>query len=232
MDADYLVVVDVLRATTTIATLFAAGLNSLLAVDNVEVARSRARSENRLLFGEVNGLPPDGFDYGNSPQAAFDAPIAGRGAVLFTTNGTRALTSLAGRGPVTAGALVNASAIARDAAKHERVVIVCAGSAGGAQFALDDFAAAAAIAQRIASLVPTVKLGDAARMALGLAATPGWVSAAIRGSHHAGLLGTMGLGTDVEFALRENIFAAVPSGRILENGDLLLSDRGDGGALV
>lgn len=230
VEADYLVVVDVLRATTTIATLFAAGLDSLLAVDNIAVARSRADSENRVLFGEVNGLPPDGFDYGNSPQAAFEARIANRGAVLFTTNGTRALTTLAKRGPVTAGALVNASAVARDAVQHERVVIVCAGSAGGTRFALDDFAAAAAIAQRIAALAPIAKLGDAARMALGLAATPGWVTGAIRESHHAGLLGRLGLGADVEFALREDIFAAMPTGRILENGDLWLFDAGKSGA--
>jgi 2-phosphosulfolactate phosphatase len=230
MAADYRVVVDVLRATTTIATLFAAGLDNLLAADDIDVARSRAKAEKRLLFGEVNGLPPAGFDHGNSPEAAFEAPVAGRGAVLFTTNGTRALTALAKRGPLTAGALVNASAIARDAVKHERVVIVCAGSAGGTQFALDDFAAAAAIAQRIAALAPAARLGDAARMALGLAATPGWVTSAVRESQHAGLLGKLGLGADVEFALREDIFAAVPAGAVLENGDLRLFNAGEGGA--
>ncbi len=65
--ADCYVVVDVLRATTTIATLFAHGLERLTCADDIERARGIARDRGALLFGEVQGLPPEGFDHGNSP---------------------------------------------------------------------------------------------------------------------------------------------------------------------
>ena len=54
--ADCYIVVDVLRATTTIATLFAAGMESLLVAGEIDFARERAAAEGRLLFGEVHGL--------------------------------------------------------------------------------------------------------------------------------------------------------------------------------
>lgn len=141
-------VVDLLRATTTIATLFEAGLRDLLAVSDIEQAREYARRDGRLLFGEVGGLPPPGFDFGNSPVEAATAPVRGERAVLFTTNGTTALCALAGRGKVIAGALANLGAVASAAAELSDIAIVCAGEDGGRRFALEDFAAAGVIAAR------------------------------------------------------------------------------------
>src|SRR5947207_14887405 len=97
MAADCFVVVDVLRATTTIATLFERGLLTLVAVDDIEAARQRARDEARMLFGEVGGLPPPGLDHGNSPVEASTPEVAGREAVPCTTNGTAPVCGLAGR---------------------------------------------------------------------------------------------------------------------------------------
>src|SRR5688572_25698928 len=85
MTAEAFVVVDVLRATTTIATLFGRGLSDLVVVDDIEAAQEFAVRENRLLFGEVGGLRPDGFDYGNSPVEAQSAEVFDGSAVLFTT---------------------------------------------------------------------------------------------------------------------------------------------------
>jgi 2-phosphosulfolactate phosphatase len=153
-EADCYIVVDVLRATTTIAALFGAGLSSLLAVNEIELARERARSEGRLLFGEVDGFPPTGFDYGNSPLEAARAPVAGRGGALFTSNGTAALCKLAGRRAVVTGAVVNVSAVVRFAVEFARVTIVCAGNHGGKVFSLEDFAASAMIAGALRALAP------------------------------------------------------------------------------
>ena len=100
MPSEAYIVVDVLRATTTIATLFAGGMTSLIAAGRQELARHLAAAEGRLLMGEVGGLPPAGFDFGNSPVEAAAAPVAGRGGVLFTTNGTAALCLLAGGGHI------------------------------------------------------------------------------------------------------------------------------------
>jgi len=203
------VVVDVLRATTTIAALFGAGLQSLCVSAEIEEARTTARTQGRLLFGEVHGLRPEGFDYGNSPVEADAAPVSGRDGVLFTTNGTRALTALAGRGRVLAGALVNARAVAEEISGEAHVAVVCAGSEGGGRFAVDDFAAAAVIVRRIAAQQPDARLGDAARTASELAAGPGWAARAIRSSDHSRLLQRLGLGADVDFACGEDTSAAV-----------------------
>ncbi|MFN8506617.1 MAG: 2-phosphosulfolactate phosphatase [Dehalococcoidia bacterium] len=154
------IVVDVLRATTTIATLFARGMTSLVAAGRIELARELAASEHRLLMGEVHGLPPEGFDFGNSPVEAAAAPVAGRGGVLFTTNGTAALCLLAGRGAVFAGAAANATALAAYvAARYASATVVCAGNGAGARFSLEDFAAAGMIAGALSDAAPAAALG-------------------------------------------------------------------------
>jgi 2-phosphosulfolactate phosphatase len=222
--ADCYVVVDVLRATTTIATLFGAGMRSLLAVNEIELARERARNEERLLFGEVDGFPPKGFDYGNSPWEARRAPIRGRGGVLFTTNGTAALCSLAGRGTVLTGALANVSAVARFASRFERVVLVCAGNRGGKVFSLEDLATAATIARALRMLAPAAKLGVGAWLGVeGLARDS--LMTAFSASRHARGLVAMGLAPDVEFCTRADTSPAVPMVVGCGEGWALLEDQ-------
>lgn len=218
--ADCFIVVDVLRATTTIAALFGAGLNDLLIVDDLETALRRAARDGRLLFGEVGGLPPEGFDYGNSPIEAAAAPVAGQSAVLFTTNGTKAIAGLAGRGTVLAGAIVNAGAVATACLPYGRVCVVCAGSAGGMRFALDDFAAAAVIVSAVAERSPQVHLGDSARLGCALASTSSWAEETVRLSHHARLLNGLGLSADVDFACRRDTVFIAPTVECV-NGDTL-----------
>jgi len=210
LGADCFIVVDLLRATTTIATLFAAGLDHLLVVDDVDRAREAARKSGDLLFGEVGGLPPKGFDHGNSPFEATAAPVAGKGAVLFTTNGTLALCSLAPRGTVLAGALANAGAVASVAAGYERVVLVCAGENRGQRFAGEDFLAAGVIAHRLATLVPEIQLGDAAALAIRIASTPDFEHL-VRATHHARALIDLNLAPDIAFALREDTSLTAPA---------------------
>jgi 2-phosphosulfolactate phosphatase len=211
-------VVDVLRATTTIATLFGAGVGSLIAFDDIDAARRAADGGQRLLFGEVNGLPPAGFDSGNSPVDAAAMELQDRDVALFTTNGTRALAIAAEHGPVFAGSLVNASAIARAATAFERVTVVCAGGRGGTRFGLDDFACAARIVYRLSQAAPGVTLGDAARLGVDLGASPEWVARSIGTSHHAGVLRRVGLDADITFALEEDRYDVAPCGRLTVPG--------------
>jgi len=223
IDADCFVVVDLLRATTTIATLFAAGLDNLLVVDDVVRAREAARKSGELLFGEVGGLPPEGFDHGNSPIEAIAAPVAGKGAVLFTTNGTLALCSLADKGAVLAGALANAGAVALVATGYDRVVIVCAGESRGLRFAQEDFLAAGVIARRLAAQAPEAAVGDAAALAIRPASGPD-LQHLVRTSHHARALAALNLAPDIAFALREDTSLAAPF--VVASGDVwaLLQD--------
>lgn len=237
IEADAFLVIDVLRATTTIATLFEGGLADLLVADDIEAARERARSEGRVLFGEVGGLPPEGFDYGNSPAEAVTLDVRGKGAVLFTTNGTRAICGSAGRGAVATGAFSNAGAAARWAAGFDRVALVCAGNSGGKRFALEDFAAAARLVQLISRESPGLELGDAAGVAAGLTGYEDWIAPGlpqqtdrsarlVAGAHHAQGLKALGLGADIAFAAREDTSAEVP--QVAEHGEgwaLLRNER-------
>lgn len=221
MPTDAYVVVDALRATTTIATLFHRGLKDLVVADDIDAARRAAREERRLLFGEVGGLRPDGFDYGNSPIEAQAADVEGRRAVLFTTNGTTALCALGDHATVYAGAPANASSIARAVGGYERVVLVCAGTDGARGFAQEDFVAAGLIVRVLQRAVRGIELGDAAALAARLAgeaeptlellheggarptvpigALPSPGQILLTTSEHARRLKALGLGRDVAF---------------------------------
>lgn len=222
MGADCFIVTDVLRATTTIAALFSAGLDDLVVMSDIDDARSRAVADGRMLFGEVGGLKPEGFDFGNSPLEATAAPVAGRGGVLFTTNGTAALCTVAGEGAgaVVTGSLANCAATARFAGEFERVVVVCAGNQQGHRFSLEDFAAAGAICRAIRDLDPGRHIGDAANLAMGLNTT-----AVVEGSEHAAIIRKLGFGADIEFAVQADSSHAVP--RVVAHGAgwALLRDR-------
>jgi 2-phosphosulfolactate phosphatase len=207
--ADCVVVVDLFRATTTIATLFARGLRRLTACADIGLARELRDSTGAVLFGEVRGLPPGDFDYGNSPVEAASLRMDGRDAVLFTTNGTVALAAPAGESRVYAGALANLSSVAREAAKAESVRIVCAGNDGGRRIALEDALAAGVIAARIASLADGCSMSDNASLVVAaLADQP--IEARITSSQHAMTLRELGLEDDMAFALERDTSTAVP----------------------
>lgn len=108
------IVVDVIRATTTLSVLFERGCRRVLVASGIEAAR-RAREDaapGALLAGEAGGLAPAGFDFGNSPRELAAAAIAGRELIFATTNGTRALRACLGGRAILAGAFRNADAVA------------------------------------------------------------------------------------------------------------------------
>ena len=210
-NADCYVVIDAFRATTTIATLFAGGLRSLTACARIEDAYRLKAGTAAMLFGEVHGLPPEGFDHGNSPLEASRLDVAGRDAVLFTTNGTAALVGVAGRGDIFAGAFVNASAIAEAVCDYASVVMVCAGNAGGNEFSLEDFSAAGAIVRAIVALNGGFDICDAARAAMELSVETA------RDSSHAATLRSLDLDADIDFALQLDSATVAP--RVVAQGD-------------
>jgi 2-phosphosulfolactate phosphatase len=138
------VVIDVLRATTTIAAALAAGAQELIPCLEVEEARQLARQHSgALLAGERGGQPIGGFDLGNSPAEYTAERVAGRTIVFTTTNGTRALTQCIGSGRVLFGALVNMTALCRVVQHDARVDLICAGTNG--EISRDDVLTAGAI---------------------------------------------------------------------------------------
>ena len=107
------VVIDVVRATTTVVAALAAGCDGVTPVGDVNEARALASATGALLAGERGGLPLEGFDLGNSPGDFTRERCASRPLVLTTTNGTQAVRRCVGGQAVWAASFVNAEATAR-----------------------------------------------------------------------------------------------------------------------
>ena len=128
------VVIDLLRATTTICYALAAGAREVRPCLEVEDARRLAASFGRgacLLGGERGGVRIDGFDCGNSPAEYTSDRVAGKTLVFTTTNGTRAIAACGSAERMLLAALVNLSAVGREIRRERGPLdIVCAGTNG------------------------------------------------------------------------------------------------------
>jgi 2-phosphosulfolactate phosphatase len=159
-------VVDVLRASTSIVAALDHGCPRVIPVATPAEARARARTLDGtvLLGGERDGERIPGFDLGNSPLEYTAGRVSGRPVVLTTTNGTRALLAAQAAPETGVAAFVNADAAAAWAAsRHRDLVVVCAGERDG--LALEDVAAAGLVVERVARLLARVRLTDAAIVA-------------------------------------------------------------------
>ena len=179
------VVVDVIRATTTLAVMFERDIRRVYVARDVAAARAaRAALPGALVAGEVAAVPPPDFDHGNSPEEWGHLEVAGREVLFSTTNGARALHASRGGGPIFAGALRNATAVSAAALAAARrlaadgdgagVLVVCSGRDGLP--AEDDSLCAAwllATLRDVAGREETaVALDGAATAALGLTRLP------------------------------------------------------------
>ena len=133
------VVFDVLRATSSIVTGLASGVEAIIPVRTVEEARElKLKDSDLLLAGERNGLPPEGFNLGNSPEE-FEQ-IKGRRVVMTTTNGTVAIQSMSAAAKVLIGSMLNVDALADYLFRHQpkSLLLVCAIGAGALVARLPD----------------------------------------------------------------------------------------------
>jgi 2-phosphosulfolactate phosphatase len=134
------IVVDVLRASSTIVTVLEGGADRVIAAASLDEARQLARPGD-ILVGEHDGIAPSDFDFGNSPFKLALHDLEERTVVLATSNGTVVLNHLKDAPHVFAGSFLNARAVCQAALEEARnrglnIGIVCAGNFG--LFALDD----------------------------------------------------------------------------------------------
>jgi len=192
------VVVDVLRATSTIAQALASGYRRVLCCAEIEDALAlRAEIPDSLVGGERKAVQVEGFDVGASPRE-FLEPRADT-LILSTTNGTRAILETAERcEEVVLASMLNLEAVARASADRDAVV-VCAGFQGA--FALDD----AYCAGRIVQLVGGERTDAAIAAELIARAFP----TALEG-FNARTYGPPGLDEVIAFCARENVLDVVP----------------------
>ena len=142
------VVIDVLRATTSLTVARAHGAARVIAAETVEEARALARERpGALLCGERGGELLPGFDLGNSPFEYTRARVAGKTLVFASTNGSQAMRLAAGAHRLWVGAFVNASAVVERVAGATEVHLVASGKLG--QPAIEDVACAGWIARAL-----------------------------------------------------------------------------------
>lgn len=166
------VVIDVLRATSTILEALVNGAQAVVPVDSVEVAVAKAGEIGRdhaVLCGERDMQPISGFHFGNSPLEFTAERVTGKTLVMTTTNGTRAI-ALGGTGSrCVVGSFLNASAVAAQVREDDDVLLLCAGREG--RYALEDALCAGTIARHVVSgrRRAEIRLNDAAMTSMLLA---------------------------------------------------------------
>lgn len=126
------VVVDVLRASTTILTALHNGAAGVIPCRSISDAEARAEEDSSLMLGgERRGVRIEGFDLGNSPADYGRETVAGRFIAFTTTNGTRALLQSVDADEVLIGAFVNVQCLAAWVHRRpEPLHIICAGTDG------------------------------------------------------------------------------------------------------
>lgn len=197
-------VIDVIRATSTICQALSSGYERIWCAAEVEDARALGGGEV-TLGGERLGVRIDGFDLGNSPREYLEPRTPT--LALSTTNGTRAIVTAAERCErVLIASLLNLEAVTVAAAGHgDDVAVFCAGVKGA--FALDD----AYVAGRVAHGLDGER-SDAAEAAVRLAGSYGSAEEAFRASRSGRNLIDHGpdLEADIPWCARESVLEVVP----------------------
>jgi 2-phosphosulfolactate phosphatase len=168
------VVIDVLRATSTIVEALAAGARALYPVADIEEALKLANTLGRdevLLCGERRALPIEGFDLGNSPGDFTAERVGGKLIVMTTTNGTGAMVTASVGVRVIVGSWLNLTAVVDDLERTgAEPVFLCSGREG--KFGIEDAVCAGAMAAALmerADPDADWELNDGAMAALAMA---------------------------------------------------------------
>jgi 2-phosphosulfolactate phosphatase len=208
------IVIDQLRASTTIVHALAAGAAAIVPTEEVQQARDHAAGlPGSLLGGERGGVRIDGFDLGNSPSEFTPERVGGRTIVFTTTNGTRALRRASGAHAVLVGSLANRAAVAKAAAGFGRpLFLICAGIRN--TVCAEDVIAAGAIAASLRELGADHTEDDPAILAGQIWDSVGRDHATLLAALHASQggrnLAKEGLSTDVELCARVDTLNVVP----------------------
>jgi len=216
-DAAVAIVIDVLRATTTITHALGQGYERVLACGGLDRARElRTRlGDGTMLAGERGCVRPEGFDFGNSPREFAEGDPNGSTLVLTTTNGTRAIVAAAARADtVLVGSLANLTACAATAARTARqakgdVLVQCAGVVG--QFAIDDAYTAGRFVAELRVWLAEWEASDAAQAAEAIAGAFPSAAEGLGASQSARNLRAADLADDVRYCAREGVLDIVPT---------------------
>ena len=161
------VVVDILRATTTIINALNSGAECVIPSPSIKGARQlqERMGDGSVLGGERGGKKVEGFHCGNSPSEYTAELIAGKSLILATTNGTIAMERCRLAKTVLIGAFVNMGAIAKRIRSEPKITLLCSGTDG--HITSEDILYAGALTELILSLNADVEIKDSAQISLG-----------------------------------------------------------------
>lgn len=204
------IVIDVLRATSTIVTALAHGCSAVVPVETVNQAK-QLQEPGDLLGGERYCKKIAGFQYGNSPFEYRGAGLSGKRVILTTTNGTRAIQKSQKAYRVLAGSMLNAMACAKTAyALNRNIAIVCAGTQD--EFCLEDGLCAGLLIRHLEQLgerkPETNDLGLAMKLAYDSACER--IDQTLLDCASGKKLSKLGQKDDVLFCAQRNVFDLVP----------------------
>ena len=208
-------IVDVLRASTSVATALGNGARTVMPVEGADEVIFRSKEFHRsqiILAGEQKMLPIPGFDLGNSPQSFTSEAVEGKTILFTTTNGTRALLGVQGARDIVIASYVNFTAVLAlmkvAASSNTDIAIICAGEEGS--FTLED----AACAGRYVRAIPkraTVEMNDAASASVLIEKKYGDnIAKVFKESTHGKALQEAGFGADLAAAAEVDAYPVVP----------------------
>ena len=201
LSKDVAIMVDVLRASTTISVALEK-IPNIIPTLEIEEALALAPKHQAFLAGERGGATIKGFDVGNSPIEI--QKLHGETLIITTSNGTRILEGISGRALV--GSFINAKAVAQKAREIavDHIEVVMAGVRG--QFAIEDFLGAG----EIISHLQDQELDEMAQAACLAIENHKMVDQAVKNSRSARNLNKLGFGEDVDFCLQRDKLKIVP----------------------
>ena len=203
------VVIDVLRATSVLATALSNGATKVKTVQTPQQALTlKTQNTNLLLVGERNAIKLAGFDFGNSPLEMHREFVDGKEIILCTSNGTQAVAASHRAKRVITAAFINMNAVVkRLELLEEDITIVCSGTNG--QFSLDDSLAAGVLVNRLTS-IKDYKLDDSAQsMALAIK-DENKLQESLKDCYHLKRLKSKGFQNDVDYCLTLDNLNVVP----------------------
>lgn len=202
------VIIDTLRATSTITTALNNGAKEVIPVLTIEEAVAiRKNIGTGLLGGERKGLKIDGFDFSNSPQDYKKEMVEGKIIIFTTTNGTRAIRGAKQADEILIGSVVNGKSVSGELIKlNKDVVIINAGTYD--EFSIDDFLTAGYIIDMI-SEKKELELTDIAKTAQFMYKERRDFSFAENAAHYKRMIEIKQF-EDLKYCFKKDIISVVP----------------------
>ncbi|MBK9246785.1 MAG: 2-phosphosulfolactate phosphatase [Ignavibacteria bacterium] len=220
------IVIDVLRASTTICIAFSSGVKAIIPSTSVEEATGIFQAlppSIRLLGGERRGVKQPGFDIGNSPLEYTPEIVNGKIISFTTSNGTNALQLVRAADSIYIGSFMNLQALSEYIAdnhsqSNSEITIICAGSSGA--FSLEDACCAGGYVGYLSSFIPTAQLSDSAVASESLFSNyRDNLLGFLQSTTHGKSLRELGFSDDIECAADLNSLEVVPK----ISGDSIIS---------